>query len=39
MLPITGTTNQTHMKEDSAVYDFELDASEVELIKSINGVA
>jgi len=37
MVPLTGTTNLQHMKEDLTVYDFELTADEVEFIESIEG--
>ena len=35
MVPLTGTTNSKHMKEDLRVYDFELKDSDVSLIESI----
>jgi len=37
MLPLTGTTDANHMREDLAAFDFELDASEVETIENISG--
>ncbi len=35
MIPITGTTNKMHMKEDLAVYEIELSEAEVEVIENI----
>lgn len=35
MIPLTGTTNEVHMKEDLAVYDFELTEAEIATIESI----
>jgi diketogulonate reductase-like aldo/keto reductase len=35
MMPLTGTTNQQHMLEDLAVYQFELSDEEIESIKNI----
>lgn len=35
MLPITGTTDPEHMKQDLAVLDFELDADDVETIERL----
>lgn len=35
MVPLTGTTNETHMKEDLAVYDFDLDDGEVNTVDDI----
>jgi len=35
MVPLTGTTNLQHMKDDLRVYDFSLTPEEVELIESI----
>ena len=37
MVPLTGTTNLEHMKEDLKVYDIELTPAEVKLIESIEG--
>ena len=37
MVPLTGTTNLEHMKEDLKVYDIELTPGEVKLIESIEG--
>ena len=37
MVPLTGTTNLEHMKEDLKVYNIELTAGEVKLIESIEG--
>ena len=36
MVPLTGTTNLEHMKEDLKVYDIQLSADEVKLIESID---
>jgi diketogulonate reductase-like aldo/keto reductase len=35
MLPLTGTTNEQHMKEDLAVEQFALTEGEVERIETI----
>lgn len=35
MIPLTGTTSETHMREDLSVYDFELDADDVRMIENI----
>ncbi|MCJ8503047.1 aldo/keto reductase family protein [Desulfatitalea alkaliphila] len=35
MIPLTGTTSETHMREDLSVYDFELDAGDVQMIENI----
>ncbi len=35
MLPMTGTSNKMHMKEDFAIYDFELTDEEVDLLENI----
>jgi len=37
MIPLTGTTSFTHMKEDLLSYNFELDKVEVDRIESISG--
>lgn len=37
MLPLTGTTNAAHMRDDLNVFDFQLDASEVALIERLAG--
>jgi diketogulonate reductase-like aldo/keto reductase len=37
MLPITGTTDEQHMKEDLGVFDIELTAEEVSFIESVAG--
>jgi diketogulonate reductase-like aldo/keto reductase len=37
MLPLTGTTDPTHMREDLAALDFELSAADVAAIESIAG--
>jgi len=37
MVPLTGTTNLEHMKEDLKVYDIELTPAEVKLIEFIEG--
>jgi diketogulonate reductase-like aldo/keto reductase len=37
MLPITGTTNEQHMKEDLGVFNIELTAEEVSFIESVAG--
>ena len=37
MVPLTGTTNLEHMKDDLKVYDIELTPAEVKLIESIEG--
>ncbi|MBX9681231.1 MAG: aldo/keto reductase [Gemmataceae bacterium] len=38
MLPLTGTTNEEHMRADLAVFDFTLDASEVQAIESFDRI-
>ena len=35
MLPLTGTTDADHMREDLAVFDFELDANEIGVVENI----
>ncbi len=35
MIPLTGTTSEDHMKEDLAVYDFELTEAEIATIETI----
>jgi len=35
MIPLTGTTNEGHMKEDLAAYDIELSPSEFDIIENI----
>lgn len=35
IVPLTGTTSITHMKEDLAIFDFELNADECGLIKAL----
>lgn len=35
MLPLTGTTNSNHMKDDLKVYDFELTQEEINIIENI----
>ena len=35
MIPITGTSDERHMKEDLAIQDFELSASEMSLVSSM----
>ena len=37
MIPLTGTTDPEHMREDLEVYDFELTEDEVEAIEGISG--
>ena len=37
MIPITGTTNDQHMKEDLQAVDFELKDDDVQLIEAITG--
>lgn len=37
MVPLTGTTAESHMREDLSVYDIELTADEVRFIESIEG--
>jgi diketogulonate reductase-like aldo/keto reductase len=37
MIPLTGTTDPEHMREDLEVFDFRLQAEEVERIKAIRG--
>jgi diketogulonate reductase-like aldo/keto reductase len=37
MLPITGTTDERHMKEDLGVFDIELTPDEVNFIESVAG--
>jgi diketogulonate reductase-like aldo/keto reductase len=35
MVPITGTTDQSHMKKDLAAYDIELSQAELEAMENI----
>jgi diketogulonate reductase-like aldo/keto reductase len=35
MIPLTGTASQSHMKEDLATYDIELDQAEIDTIENI----
>lgn len=35
IIPLTGTTSETHMKEDLAIFDFELTANECDAIKTL----
>ena len=35
IIPITGTCSQSHMLQDLAVYDFELDPADIDLIEQI----
>lgn len=37
MIPLTGTTDPEHMRQDLAVYDFELPAEDVETLETISG--
>ena len=37
MVPLTGTTNLEHMKQDLRVYDIELTAADLELIETIEA--
>jgi diketogulonate reductase-like aldo/keto reductase len=37
MIPLTGTTSATHMREDLEVFDFKLEPAEVEWIESAMG--
>ena len=37
MIPITGTTNDQHMKEDLQAMDFELKDDDIQLIEAISG--
>jgi diketogulonate reductase-like aldo/keto reductase len=37
MVPLTGTTNEQHMKEDLGVYNIELTPDEISFIESIEG--
>jgi diketogulonate reductase-like aldo/keto reductase len=37
MLPLTGTTNSEHMKEDLRAFDFKLSAEEIEIIETLGG--
>ena len=37
MLPLTGTTDPAHMREDLGIYDFELSAEDVRLMEDIAG--
>lgn len=37
MICLTGTTDESHMREDLAVFDFELTVDEVETIETISG--
>jgi diketogulonate reductase-like aldo/keto reductase len=35
MMPLTGTTDPNHMTADLQVYDFQLDAADIELIETL----
>jgi len=35
MIPLTGTSSKSHMKEDLAIYDIELTESEIDIIENI----
>ncbi len=35
MIPLTGTSSKSHMKEDLAIYDIELTESEIDTIENI----
>jgi diketogulonate reductase-like aldo/keto reductase len=35
IIPLTGTTSETHIKEDLAIFDFELAANECDAIKTL----
>ena len=35
IIPLTGTTAETHIKEDLAIFDFELTANECDAIKTL----
>jgi diketogulonate reductase-like aldo/keto reductase len=37
MLPLTGTTDPGHMRADLDVFDFRLDAEEIELIERLSA--
>ena len=37
IVPLTGTTNEQHMREDLQVYGIELTPDEINLIESIEG--
>ncbi len=37
MVPLTGTTDPQHMKEDLQIFDFELTAEEVEMMEKMGG--
>ncbi|MCX7700358.1 MAG: aldo/keto reductase [Gemmataceae bacterium] len=37
MMPLTGTTDERHMRDDLAIFDFTLDANEVRAIESLAG--
>jgi len=37
MIPLTGTTDPEHMRQDLAVYEFDLDADEVEAIEKLGA--
>lgn len=37
MLPLTGTTNPRHMKEDLAAFEIELEESELEAVEALLG--
>ncbi len=37
MLPLTGTTDEAHMRHDLEVYDFELEAADVETLETLAG--
>lgn len=37
MIPLTGTTDPRHMRDDVAVYDFELDPDEVAAVERLSG--
>jgi diketogulonate reductase-like aldo/keto reductase len=37
MIPLTGTTDQTHMREDLEIFDFQLDPEETATIESLSA--
>ncbi len=36
MIPLTGTTDETHMRQDMDIFDFELSPQEIEVIENIS---
>jgi diketogulonate reductase-like aldo/keto reductase len=37
MMPLTGTTDSTHMREDLDIFDFRLDPEEIKQIETVGS--